>query len=216
MVKISGGKNNILGSFIEIVILEFGLRLGGDFYVIRKEMKIVKVESFNLVRKKMSVFVAIFFGGIRAYCKGVSEIIFKMCDKVLDFNGKLIILFEDLREKIIGVINKFVLEVLRILCMVFKDMGDKFKGGDSVFFEEGFILIVVVGIKDFVWLGVKEVVEICLVVGIIVRMVIGDNIYIVKVIVRECGILINGGLVIEGLEFCDKILKEMKDIILNF
>lgn len=32
-------------------------------------------------------------------------------------------------------------------------------------------------------------------------MVIGDNIYIVKVIVVECGILIEGGFVVEGKVF---------------
>ena len=44
-------------------------------------------------------------------------------------------------------------------------------------------------------------VEICTNAGIFVRMVTGDNIHTAKHIARECGILTDDGLALEGPEF---------------
>ncbi|KAK0596740.1 hypothetical protein LWI29_018555 [Acer saccharum] len=70
-VKDKEGKNTILGTPTEIALLELGLLLGGDFKAQRKEFKIIKVEPFNSVRKKMSVLVALPEGGLRAFCKAL-------------------------------------------------------------------------------------------------------------------------------------------------
>ncbi|KAL0692889.1 hypothetical protein Bca4012_060069 [Brassica carinata] len=49
--------------------------------------------------------------------------------------------------------------------------------------------------------------------GITVRMVTGDNISTAKVIAKECGIFTEGGLAIEGSQFRDLPLHEMRAII---
>lgn len=48
---------------------------------------------------------------------------------------------------------------------------------------------------------VPRAVEICTNAGIFVRMVTGDNIHTAKHIARECGILTDDGLALEGPEF---------------
>ncbi|GFY96193.1 autoinhibited Ca2+-ATPase 11 [Actinidia rufa] len=138
---------------------------GGDYNAQRRECKILKVEPFNSVKKKMSVLVALPEGGLRAFCKGASEI----------------------------------------------DIDDAFNGNNIP--DGGYTLVAVVGIKDPVRPGVKKAVQICLAAGITVRMVTGDNINTAKAIAKECGILTEGGLAIDGADFRNKSPEEMKDII---
>lgn len=211
VVKDKDGKTSILGTPTESAILEFGLLLGGDFEAQRKEFKIVKVEPFNSVRKKMSVLVALPEGGIRAFCKGASEIVLRMCDKVITDNGEPVPISEERERKITDVINGFASEALRTLCLAFKDLNDS--SDENSIPDNGYTLITVVGIKDPVRPEVKEAVQSCLEAGITVRMVTGDNINTAKAIAKECGILTSDGEAVEGPEFRNMSPDEMKRII---
>ncbi|KAK1578921.1 hypothetical protein Q3G72_034196 [Acer saccharum] len=210
-VKDKEGKNTILGTPTEIALLELGLLLGGDFKAQRKEFKIIKVEPFNSVRKKMSVLVALPEGGLRAFCKGASEIVLEMCDKLIDDNGETVPLSEEKFQEVTDIINGFASEALRTLCLVFKDINDS--SYENNIPDNGYTLIAVVGIKDPVRPGVKEAVQTCLAAGITVRMVTGDNINTAKAIARECGILTPDGEAVEGPEFRNMSPDEMKRII---
>ncbi|XP_042514298.1 putative calcium-transporting ATPase 11, plasma membrane-type [Macadamia integrifolia] len=211
VVRGKDGKNNILGTPTESALLEFGLRMGGDFDAQRGECKIVKVEPFNSVKKKMSVLVARSTGGFRVFCKGASEIILAMCNKIVDDKGEPVPLSEERMMSVMDIINGFSCEALRTLCLAFKDMDENLIGGSLP--ADGYTLIVVVGIKDPVRPGVREAVQTCLAAGITVRMVTGDNINTAKAIAKECGILTNDGLAIEGPEFRSKSPEEMKKLI---
>ncbi|XAR68483.1 Calcium-transporting ATPase [Bertholletia excelsa] len=211
VVKDKDGKNSILGSPTESALLEYGLLLGGDFDAQRRECKILKVEPFNSEKKKMSVLVALPDGGVRAFCKGASEIVLAMCDKIIDNNGEPIPMSEEQAGDVSGVINSFASEALRTLCLAYKDMEDAYE--ESSIPEYGYTLIAVVGIKDPVRPGVKEAVRTCLAAGITVRMVTGDNINTAKAIARECGILTEEGLAIEGPDFRSKSPGELNHIV---
>lgn len=205
------GKVSIYGTPTESALIEFGLLLGGDFVAQRSAAKILKIEPFNSVKKKMSVVVARPDGGIQAYCKGASEIILKTCNSVVDGNGQPVPLSEEYARNIMDVINSFASEALRTLCLVYKDIND-YKNQDSVP-DNGYTLIAVVGIKDPVRPGVKDAVETCLVAGITVRMITGDNINTARAIAKECGILTPDGVAIEGEEFRNLSPEQMKEII---
>lgn len=207
------GKTSILGTPTESALLEFGLLLGGDFDAQRREFKILKIEPFNSVRKKMSVLIALPHGGIRAFCKGASEIVLGMCNKFIDCNGESVNLSREEANNIMDVINAFASEALRTLCLAFKDIDDSSVNNDIP--DDGYTLIAVVGIKDPVRPGVKDAVQTCLAAGITVRMVTGDNINTAKAIARECGILTEDGLAIEGPEFRNMSPAEMKAVIPN-
>ncbi|KAK4488597.1 hypothetical protein RD792_004363 [Penstemon davidsonii] len=208
VVKGKDGKTEILGSPTEAALLEFGLRFDKNFDAQKKEFNIIKLEPFNSVKKKMSVLVKLSDGKVRAFVKGASEIILCMCDKIVEKNGESVPLSEEQRKKIADVINSFACEALRTLCLAFRDMEN-----DESIPETNYTLIVVVGIKDPVRPGVKEAVKTCLDAGIVVRMVTGDNINTAKAIAKECGILTDDGIAIEGPEFRDKTTEEMKEII---
>ncbi|KAM3738974.1 hypothetical protein ACB098_09G170600 [Castanea mollissima] len=211
VVKDDSGKNTILGTPTESALLEFGLLLGGDFDAQCREFKILKVEPFNSVRKKMSVLAALPDGRVRAFCKGASEIILRMCDKIVDCNGEPVFLPEEQVKRITDVIKGFASGALRTLCLAFKDVADASIGNSIP--DSGYTLIAVVGIKDPVHPGVKDAVLTCLAAGITVCMVTGDNKYTAEAIARECGILTKDGMAIEGPEFRSMSPEKMKDII---
>ncbi|GMP97540.1 hypothetical protein CsSME_00045757 [Camellia sinensis var. sinensis] len=211
VVKDKDGKNSILGTATESALLEYGLLLGGDFDAQRKEFKILKVEPFNSVKKKMSVLVALPDGGLRAFCKGASEIILRTCDKIVDSNGEPDHMSEEQARDVEEIINSFASKALRTLCLTYKDIDNVFD--ENSIPDSGYTLIAVVGIKDPVRPGVKDAVKTCLAAGITVRMVTGDNINTAKAIATECGILTEDGLAIEGLDFRSKSQEELKDII---
>uniref|UniRef100_A0A2N9IUY4 Calcium-transporting ATPase n=1 Tax=Fagus sylvatica TaxID=28930 RepID=A0A2N9IUY4_FAGSY len=205
-------KRNIIGTPTETALMELGILLGGDFNAYREEYKMMKVEPFNSVKKKMSVLVALpGYGGFRAFSKGASEIILKMCDKIVNADGEAIPLSEEQRKNITDIINSYACEALRTLCLAFKDIKDT-SNADSIP-DDGYTLISVIGIKDPVRPGVKEAVKTCLAAGIKVRMVTGDNINTAKAIARECGILTEDGIAIEGADFRNKSPQEMEKII---
>ncbi|WOH00063.1 hypothetical protein DCAR_0519419 [Daucus carota subsp. sativus] len=211
VVKDKDGKVSILGTPTESALLEYGLHLGGEFEVQRQEIKILKVEPFNSVKKTMAVVVALPDGGTRAFCKGASEIILTMCDKMVNSNGETVEMTDELVNMMTHVINGFASEALRTICLAFKDTGN-YDDGNSLP-DSGYTLIAVVGIKDPIRPGVRDAVRTCLAAGITVRMVTGDNINTAKAIARECGILTEGGLAIEGSKFRNKTSDELMEII---
>lgn len=205
-------KIEILGTPTETALLEFGLLLGGDFQTERQTSKLVKVEPFNSVKKRMGVVLELPGGSFRAHCKGASEIILAACDKVIDSRGEIVPLDEAAISHLNATIEQFANEALRTLCLVYKETGSEFSVESSIPFE-GYTCIGIVGIKDPVRPGVKESVAICRSAGITVRMVTGDNINTAKAIARECGILTDNGIAIEGPDFRGKSEEELHELI---
>nr|XP_028962674.1 LOW QUALITY PROTEIN: calcium-transporting ATPase 2, plasma membrane-type-like [Malus domestica] len=213
VVKNKDGKTELLGTPTETAILEFGMLLGGDCKAEREATKVVKVEPFNSHEKRMGVVVELPKGGFRVHTKGASEIILAACDKIMCPDGKVVPLDKASINFLNGIIERFASEALRTLCLAYMEVG-KFSAEKS-FPPQGYTFIGIVGIKDPVRPGVKESVAICRSAGITVRMITGDNINTAKAIARECGILTDGGLAIEGPVFREKSEEELQRIIPN-
>ncbi|XP_076941593.1 putative calcium-transporting ATPase 11, plasma membrane-type [Bidens hawaiensis] len=218
IVKDDTGKTSIIGSPTETALLEFGLLFQNNYTQEAKNVKIVKVEPFNSVKKKMSVLVSLSNGKLRAFCKGASEIILNMCDKVINEDGEVVQMSDKQQKAITDVINGFACEALRTICLAFKDIetgstSDDSNSNNNDIPESNYTVIAVVGIKDPVRPGVKEAVKTCLDAGIMVRMVTGDNINTAKAIAKECGILTADGLAIDGPTFREKSDEQLKEII---
>lgn len=211
VVEGKDGKQTVLGTPTEIAIFEYGLKLQGYRDAEDRTCTKVKVEPFNSVKKKMAVLISLPGGTYRWFCKGASEIVVEMCDMVIDEDGNAIPLSDARKKNIIDTINSFASDALRTLCLAFKDVDDFDEDADSP--PSGFTLIVIFGIKDPVRPGVKEAVQSCISAGIIVRMVTGDNINTAKAIAKECGILTDDGIAIEGPDFHTKSPEEMMDLI---
>ena len=211
VVKGDDGKRNILGTPTEAALLEFGLILQGDLYDKYNKLTRLRVEPFNSVKKKMSVLIQLPNGGLRSFCKGASEIILDQCDTVLNSEGNITPLSEMQKQNILNIINSFASEALRTLCIAFKDVNEI--SDDQTIPEDGYTLIALFGIKDPVRPGVRDAVMTCMAAGIKVRMVTGDNINTAKAIAKECGILTEDGVAIEGRELHDKSTDELKELL---
>ncbi|XP_006654591.1 probable calcium-transporting ATPase 6, plasma membrane-type [Oryza brachyantha] len=211
VVKGENGKKTILGSATETALLEFGLSLGEHLYDDYKKLTRVKVDPFNSVKKKMSVTIQLPNGGLRTFCKGASEIILEQCNTVLNTDGNIVPLSEMQKHNALNIINSFSSEALRTLCLAFKDK-DEFPN-DQHISDDSYTLIAVFGIKDPVRPGVKDAVMTCMAAGIKVRMVTGDNINTAKAIAKECGILTEDGIAIEGQELNNKSSEELKELL---
>lgn len=205
-------KVQILGTPTETALLEFGLLLGGDSRQKQEKSKIVKVEPFNSTKKRMGVVIELPNGGFRAHCKGASEIVLATCDKVIDSNGVVVPLDEASINHLNDIIERFAGESLRTLCLAYLEIGNEYSD-ESPIPSEGYTCIGIVGIKDPVRPGVKESVAICRSAGIVVRMVTGDNLTTAKAIARECGILTDDGIAIEGPAFREKSEEELQELI---
>nr|GEV49217.1 calcium-transporting ATPase 4, plasma membrane-type-like [Tanacetum cinerariifolium] len=211
VVKDKDGQTSVLGTPTESAILEYGLSLGGDFGVVRSEIKVLKMEPFNSKRKKMSVITTLPDGTTRAFCKGASEIVLGLCDKIINDNGEIDPLSEEKAKYIASVINEFADNALRTLSLAYIDVEGKFDVQKDLP-ENGYTLIAVVGIKDPLRPGVTEAVATCLAAGVTVRMVTGDNINTARAIAKECGILTESGVAIEGPDFRNRTEEEKKDL----
>ena len=203
------GGFEILGSPTESSLLALGMLLGGE--VIEK-VRLVKVEPFNSLKKRMGVVIEVKNGGYVAHCKGASELVLASCDRVIDSAGGSVPLDESMRLKMNQVIERFSGEALRTLCLAYRDVDSGFCADDQIP-EEGYTCIGIVGIKDPVRPGVKESVALCRSAGITVRMITGDNINTARAIALECGILTEGGVVIEGPNFRQKNEKELLELV---
>ncbi|KAI3806579.1 hypothetical protein L1987_22488 [Smallanthus sonchifolius] len=211
VVKDANGQTSVLGTPTESAILEYGLLFGGDFGIVRSNIKLLKMEPFNSKKKNMSVITRLPNGQIRAFCKGASEIVLAMCDKIIDDSGEPAEMSEEKANVIINVINEFADKALRTLCLAYIDVEGEFDMQKDIP-ALGYTLIAVVGIKDPLRPGVKEAVETCLAAGITVRMVTGDNINTARAIAKECGILTENGVAIEGPDFRNKSDEEKSEL----
>ncbi|XP_076922400.1 calcium-transporting ATPase 2, plasma membrane-type-like isoform X5 [Bidens hawaiensis] len=124
------GKREILGTPTEAAILEYGLSLGGDFQSERQSSTMLRVEPFNSSKKRMGVVLKLPDGGVRAHCKGASEIILAACDKVLNADGEVVDLKEGSLNHLKSTIELFASEALRTLCLAYIDLDKTIEGPD--------------------------------------------------------------------------------------
>lgn len=210
VVRGKDGKTTVMGTPTETAILELGLEVEKHTSIEHTGAEKLKVEPFNSVKKTMAVVVASphAAGRPRAFLKGASEVVLHRCSSVINGSGSVEILTEAKTRRVARAIDAFACEALRTLCLAYQDVGS---GTDIP--SDGYTLIAVFGIKDPLRPGVREAVNTCHAAGINVRMVTGDNINTAKAIARECGILTDDGIAIEGPKFRQMSPDEMREII---
>uniref|UniRef100_A0A915ACR4 Calcium-transporting ATPase n=1 Tax=Parascaris univalens TaxID=6257 RepID=A0A915ACR4_PARUN len=221
----AGGQRKQLGNKTECALLGFVLDLGQSFADIRKETpedSLVKVYTFNSVRKSMMTVTNRPGGGFRVYAKGASEIILARCSFILGADGKVQHFGKNEQEAMTrNVIEPMASDGLRTIGLAYKDYipnGTNVEINQILYEKDvdwdneeavrmGMTAIAVIGIQDPVRPEVPSAIEKCQRAGITVRMVTGDNINTARSIATSCGILKPGGdfLALEGKEFNERI-----------
>ncbi|KAN0031465.1 hypothetical protein ACTFIV_005329 [Dictyostelium citrinum] len=206
----SKGKLEFIGSKTECALLNFGKLFGCDYNEVRKRLEVVELYPFSSARKRMSVLVK-HEQHLRLFTKGASEIILGQCGSYLDELGNIRPISEA-KAYFEEQINNFATDALRTIGLAYRD----FQYGECDFKEppeNDLIFIGIVGIKDPLRPEVPEAVEVCKRAGIVVRMVTGDNLITAQNIARNCGILTEGGLCMEGPKFRELSQSEMDAIL---
>lgn len=223
------GEKTFIGSKTETALLSFAkLYLGiGPIDQERSNSNVVQFFPFDSGRKCMGVVAKLSDSKYRLYVKGAPEILLEKCTTMLIDATKEPVssdMTDQNRCEALSHINLYSSRSLRTIAFVYRDF-DKWpaKGAritdesrsevkfDDIFKNMTFLGFV--GIQDPLRDGVALAVKRCQDAGAVVRMVTGDNMITAKAIAKECGILTDDGLVMDGPEFRRLNKPEMLEII---
>ena len=167
-----------------------------------------KLFAFNSAKKRSTVVVSMPNGTVRVFVKGASEWVIKDCTHIKEADGKEVVMTDAKRKELDELIGTMADRALRTLVLGHVD----FESQDalrtaSANWEENppdaanLVCDCIVGIIDPLRGDVKDAVATAQAAGVVVRMVTGDNIRTASAIAKQCGILMEGGLAVEGPVF---------------
>ncbi|KAF2754631.1 calcium transporting P-type ATPase-like protein [Pseudovirgaria hyperparasitica] len=222
------GEATFTGSKTETAGLSFARDyLGmGPLTTERSNADIVQEIPFDSGRKCSSAIVKNTNGTYRMYVKGASEILLKKATKIVAEPSKstdVADLTDDNRKTLEALIEAYASRSLRTIGFLYRDFEQWPPKGAEVKDDptqadfrrvfENMTFLGVVGIQDPLRDGVRSAVEDCQKAGVFVRMVTGDNVTTAKAIAEDCGILVPGGLVLEGPVFRKMSKRQMDQAI---
>jgi Ca2+-transporting ATPase len=223
-----GGPDPFIGSKTETALLGFARDyLGmGNVAQERSNANIVQVVPFDSAIKCSAAVAKLNDGRYRMYVKGASEILLDMCDKIVTDASKELVgapMTGENREVLEHVITTYASRSLRTIGLIYRDFESwppaeartEDDASQAVFTEvsKKMTFLTVVGIQDPLRESVREAVKDCQHAGVFVRMVTGDNVLTAKAIAEDCGILVPGGVVMEGPIFRKLSKREMDAVI---
>ncbi|KAL6818487.1 calcium P-type ATPase [Trichoderma sp. SZMC 28013] len=210
------GEKTFIGSKTETALLLFARdHLGmGPVSELRENSTTVQLIPFDSGRKCMGIVVKLSGGTYRLFIKGASEILLAQCSQTLrdpSSDDSVIPLSQEDGDVIGQLIVSYAKRSLRTIGLCYRDFASwpprGLRSGENkgeVLFEDLFQQMTfagMVGIQDPLREGVAEAVQLCQMAGVVVRMVTGDNKITAEAIAKECGILQEDSLVMEGPVF---------------
>ncbi|KAF2248803.1 calcium-translocating P-type ATPase [Trematosphaeria pertusa] len=224
-----GGLDPFIGSKTETALLGFARSyLGmGSLSTERSNANIVQVVPFDSAIKCSGAVAKLDDGRYRLYVKGASEILLGKCERIVQDAEKELVdtpLTGEKRETLEQIITTYASRSLRTIALVYRDFESwppresrKYEDDPTqAIFEDVFtkmVFLAVVGIQDPLRDNVQDAVKDCQHAGVFVRMVTGDNVLTAKAIAEECGILVPGGVVMEGPTFRKLSKRDMDAVI---
>lgn len=168
----------------------------------REKHEVAQRYHFTSARKRMSTAVPM-NGGVRLHVKGASEIVVKLCTKMMQTDGSVTDFSADDLAAAEKAITAMASTGLRTLCIAYVDLDTAPGALGEEPPEANLTLLSVAGIKDPIRPETAEAVRLLRQAGVVVRMVTGDNKLTAEAIAREAGILEDGddGLILEGPVF---------------
>ena len=168
----------------------------------REKHEVAQRYHFTSARKRMSTAVPL-NGGVRLHVKGASEIVVKLCTKMMQTDGSVTDFSADDLAAAEKAITAMASTGLRTLCIAYVDLDTAPGALGEEPPEANLTLLGVAGIKDPIRPETAEAVRLLRQAGVVVRMVTGDNKLTAEAIAREAGILEDGddGLILEGPVF---------------
>ncbi|CAD6888985.1 unnamed protein product [Tilletia laevis] len=230
VAKVAG----FVGSKTETALLNLAKKLEWENYkTSRERAEIVQMIPFSSERKAMGVVVKLREGGYRLFLKGASEVLTKACSTHVDVprqgdaTGPVQTKPFDSTAagKTEATINLLANQSLRTIAICYRDFAQWPPAGasmvqdnaapevDYAFLSKDLTLIAITGIEDPLRPGVRDAVEACRKAGVQIKMCTGDNVLTAKSIAKQCGILSEGGVVMEGPVFRKLSEAEMNEVV---
>ena len=212
--EVENGKKTrkYIGSKTETAILELLEKQNLAYDKVRKEAHILKMFPFNSTKKCMTAISDSKGANCEIWTKGAPEIVLHQCDTI--FNGSGTEKLEKTKvSELLSTVDNMASKGLRTLALLYKTAEKPESFEDFAEPEEGFTLLAICGIKDPVRKDVPGAVRACQEAGIFVRMLTGDNMLTARHIAKECGILTEDGLCMEGPEFRKLTTEQMDEAI---
>ena len=203
-----GSNLNVVGNKTEGALLIFIKNLFGlDYVPLRKNFLSERGDrliTFSSARKRMSVVLrndVIGKGSGIVYTKGASEVILERCKEYITRDGQKKPLDQKTRNAVSAAIDEMAKNALRTVALAHKQLKQVSGEESADDLENDLVLQAIVGIEDPLRPDVVDAVRTCQEAGIFVRMVTGDNIETARAIARQCGILTDEGIAMEGPDF---------------
>lgn len=221
------GKFAFIGSKTETALLQMAKDHLGmqSLPQTRSNEQVVKMFPFDSGKKCMGAVIK-HGDGARLMVKGASEILLAMCSDKADIKDLSVSTMTETDKKALTeTINSYARRSLRTIGLIYRDF-EQWPPAHAVVEDDhmdfgsilkDLVFLGVVGIQDPVRPGVPESVKKAQHAGVVIRMVTGDNAVTARAIAGECGILTEGGIVMEGPTFrrlsedeMDKILPKLQ------
>uniref|UniRef100_A0A6B2KX59 Calcium-transporting ATPase n=1 Tax=Arcella intermedia TaxID=1963864 RepID=A0A6B2KX59_9EUKA len=201
------------GSTTECALLEFIHRIGTiqNNKIIDSSPVVCKFE-FTSDRKMMSTIVKHSRAPFRMFTKGAPEKLLRKSITRIAKDGSIEVLDDEGRDEILGHVENLGKEGYRTLGLAFRDFDTAFDWDEDEC-ENKLTWIGVLGIEDPVRPEVPHSVSQCQVAGITVRMITGDNITTAIKIARDCYIMGDTDIAIEGPKFSAMSDDEVRAIL---
>eukprot|EP00027_Filamoeba_sp_ATCC50430_P004623 CAMPEP_0168558174 /NCGR_PEP_ID=MMETSP0413-20121227/9825_1 /TAXON_ID=136452 /ORGANISM="Filamoeba nolandi, Strain NC-AS-23-1" /LENGTH=976 /DNA_ID=CAMNT_0008589269 /DNA_START=36 /DNA_END=2966 /DNA_ORIENTATION=- len=213
IVKKESDREEFIGSKTECALLQFAEKLGANYTELRQTTPAERMYPFSSAKKSMSTILkkAPTASTYRIYTKGASEIILGMSTTFVNEQGNVVPINAETVKVLQDQITEMASNGLRTIGLAYSDIPAPQDWNAPQ--EKNLTLLAICGIKDPVRAEVPAAVKACQTAGITVRMLTGDNILTAKHIARECGILTENGVAIEGPDFRQLTQEEVDAII---
>lgn len=211
------GKMQFIGSKTETAMLKFArANLAMDAVQLERANADVKqLVPFDSARKYMAVVIKVHEHDYRLYVKGASELVLAKCTRIIADPARgveHVPMSTESTQALMHLVETYASRSLRTIAFAYqtfdhwppKHMARQADDRTQVDLQDLFADLTffgIVGIQDPLRPGVTEAVRAALSAGVTPRMVTGDNILTAKAIAKECGILTEDGVAIEGPEF---------------
>ncbi|KAG5188374.1 hypothetical protein JKP88DRAFT_304841 [Tribonema minus] len=216
-------KPKVIGSATEGALVILAMDWGFNAVSLKKSLFDPAVDReypFNSAKKRSSVLVTrkeADARGLRLFCKGASERVLQDCAFFTGPDGKPQPLTDAKRREMEEMIFGMADRALRTICIAhidFDSVADLPAGWETESPDsDQMVCDAVVGIMDPLRPEVKEAVATAQHAGVMVRMVTGDNIHTAKAIARDCGILREGGVALEGPTFRNMTPAQVDEVL---
>ncbi|OWZ24645.1 Calcium-translocating P-type ATPase [Phytophthora megakarya] len=172
---------------------------------------------FSSEKKSMAVIVKRSDGSHRLYSKGAAEVILARATKFIDINGRVQELTAKMRGELDRIIRQMAESALRTICVGHRDFANGELPSDLQLLPDApdheLVVNAIFGIQDPLRPDVTDAIRDCKRAGIMVRMVTGDNIHTASAIAKQCGIMTQDGVALEGPVFRAMSVEEVGKLI---